>query len=53
MKKCAPEKECKKIGVTYYQSSINGNWFVKKTKCKTIIAGFAKKEHLMIFLNTL
>jgi len=42
-----------KIGYSYYKSDTNGNWFLRRTKDKQIIASFVEKEHLILFLNAL
>lgn len=42
-----------KIGYSYYQSSTNGNWFLRRTKDQRIIASFVEKEYLIVFLNAL
>ena len=42
-----------KIGYSYYKSDTNGNWFLRRTKDRRIIASFVEKEHLILFLNAL
>jgi hypothetical protein len=42
-----------KDGYLPYKSNTNGNWFLRRTKDRRIIASFVEKKHLILFLNAL